>query len=114
MNWYIEVLKKYAEFSGRASREEYWIFFMISFIIMIALAVIGVMVGASGIIVNLYSLAVLIPSTAVGIRRMHDTDHSGWWILLPIINIILAASDGTKGCNRFGPDPKETAHNINL
>lgn len=87
---------------------------MISFTITIALAFIGVMLGASGIIVNLYSLAVLIPSSAVGIRRMHDTDHSGWWILAPILNIILAASDGTRGYNRFGPDPKEAAHNINL
>ena len=55
---------------------------------------------------NIYFLAVLIPSIAVGIRRMHDVDKSGWFILIPIYNLILAITDGTKGANRFGPDPK--------
>ena len=57
-------------------------------------------------VTNLYSLAVLLPSVAVGVRRMHDTDHSGWWILLPIVNLIFACTEGTRGPNRFGADPK--------
>ncbi len=106
MNWYVGVLKKYATFAGRARRKEYWMFFLISIIISVVLTLVEELVGGKGIIANLYTLAVLIPSIAVGVRRMHDTDHSGWWILLPIVNLVFAVTEGTGGDNRFGSNPK--------
>jgi uncharacterized membrane protein YhaH (DUF805 family) len=109
MNWYLDVLKKYVDFDGRARRKEYWMFFLINTIISFALMFVVAMAGgakAGSMVVNLYSLAVLLPSVAVGVRRMHDTDHSGWWILLPIVNLIFACTEGTRGPNRFGADPK--------
>jgi len=112
MNWYLEVIKKYVDFDGRARRKEYWMFFLInliiSFLLGFVLALAGM--GKSGqMLVNLYQLAILLPSIAVGVRRMHDTDHSGWWILLPIVNLIFACTEGTRGPNRFGDDPKLSA-----
>jgi uncharacterized membrane protein YhaH (DUF805 family) len=110
MNWYLAVLKKYAVFSGRARRKEYWMFVLFNVIIAFCL---GLVLGFTGagvrgqLIINLYQLAILIPSIAVGVRRMHDSDHSGWWILLPIVNLVFACIDGTAGPNRFGPNPKQ-------
>jgi uncharacterized membrane protein YhaH (DUF805 family) len=106
MNWYLEVLKKYTVFTGRARRQEYWMFFLFNIIIAFVLGFIGGLVGVHAILSNIYSLAVLIPSIAVGIRRMHDTDHSGWWLLVPIVNLVFAIMEGTRGDNRFGLDPK--------
>ena len=106
MNWYIEVLKKYAVFSGRARRKEYWMFFLINIIISFVLGFVEGLLGGQGIIGNIYSLAVLIPGIAVGVRRMHDADHSGWWLLFPIVNFVFAVTEGTRGDNRFGSDPK--------
>jgi uncharacterized membrane protein YhaH (DUF805 family) len=111
MNWYLEALKKYAVFEGRARRKEYWIFTLFNVIIVFLLVFVAVLFlgQEAGSIVNfLYSLAVLIPSIAVGVRRMHDTDHSGWWILLPIVNLVFAVQDSQPGSNRFGQNPKET------
>ena len=105
MNYYIHVLKNYALFTGRARRQEYWMFVLINVIISIVIGVVAAMIKLP-ILGNLYSLAVLVPSVAVGIRRMHDTDHSGWWILLPFVNLYFACLDGTPGVNRFGADPK--------
>ncbi|HEY5982324.1 MAG TPA: DUF805 domain-containing protein [Anaerolineales bacterium] len=112
MHWYTDVLKKYAVFSGRARRMEYWMFVLFNFIIALVLGLIDGALGISrdssnqSILVGLYQLAILLPTIAVGVRRMHDTDHSGWWLLLPIVNLIFAVTDGTKGPNRFGADPK--------
>lgn len=109
MNWYLEVLKKYAVFDGRARRKEYWMFVLFNFIIMFAVGFVFGMMGMQrqlNVIVNVYQLAILLPSIAVGVRRMHDTDHSGWWILLPIVNLVFACTEGTPGPNRFGPNPK--------
>lgn len=105
INYYVEVLKKYAQFSGRSRRSEYWYFALGSLIISIVLILIGSAVGFPRLS-NIYSLAVLIPSIAVGVRRMHDVDKSGWFILIPIYNLILACTDGTNGDNEYGPDPK--------
>lgn len=105
MNYYFEVLKKYAEFSGRARRKEYWMFFVFNIIISIALSLVGSKAVFS--VSNVYGLAVLIPSLAVGFRRMHDVNRSGWYIFIPIYNLILACSDGIKGDNKYGCDPKE-------
>ena len=120
MNWYFHVLKKYAEFSGRARRKEYWYFFLFNSIIHFMLAVIDVITGTFnaevniGLLSGLYSLAVFIPSLAVSVRRLHDTNRSGWWLLIsliPVIGIIglfiFMVQDSTPGENRYGPNPKE-------
>ncbi len=111
MNWYLQVLKKYAVFSGRARRKEYWMFFLFNLIIVFVLGFIEGIVGIAmesgqSVLSTIYQLAVLIPTIAVGVRRMHDTDHSGWWLLVPIANIVFAVREGTRGDNRFGSDPK--------
>lgn len=105
MHWYFEVLKKYAIFDGRASRTEYWMFFLINLLIFFGLGFIAGL-GHQSAPEFIYELVILIPSIAMGVRRMHDTDHSGWWLLVPIVGFIFAVSDGTRGNNRFGPDPK--------
>ena len=81
-------------------------FILFNFIVGLILAFIGGFIGDKGMFSNLYQLAVLIPSIAVGVRRMHDTNHSGWWLLLPIVNLIFAVRDSDSGENRFGLSPK--------
>jgi uncharacterized membrane protein YhaH (DUF805 family) len=105
MNYYLDVLKKYAVFQGRARRKEYWMFVLFSIIVSIVIGIIGGVLHTA-ILGMLYNLAIFVPSIAVGVRRMHDTDHSGWWLLLPIVNLVFACTDGTPGPNRFGEDPK--------
>lgn len=116
MNWYVAVLKNYAGFSGRAGRAEYWMFFLFNFIISIVLSVISVKVPAISILSFLYSLAVLIPGLAVAVRRLHDTDRSGWWLLISlipivgtIILIVFLATEGQPYDNRYGPAPRLAA-----
>jgi uncharacterized membrane protein YhaH (DUF805 family) len=119
LHWYPEVLKKYAVFSGRAGRPEYWWFALASAIISLLLTIlVGVAIsGAAGQGISaLYSLAVLLPTIGVGIRRLHDTNHSGWWMLIgliPVVGwiwvIILYASRGNEGPNRYGPPPGAAA-----
>jgi uncharacterized membrane protein YhaH (DUF805 family) len=118
MQWYTDVIKKYVEFSGRARRKEFWMFVLINAVISIVLSIIDRAIGTSsanggGLLQSIYGLAVLLPSIAVAVRRLHDTNRSGWWILLgliPIIGwiilIIWYAQDGTPGDNQYGPDPK--------
>ena len=117
MTWYIQVLKKYAVFSGRARRKEYWMFFLFNILIAVALGIVEGILGIApesdeSVLVTIYQLGILIPAIAVGVRRMHDTDHSGWWLLLPIVNLVFAVTEGTRGANRFGPDPKATASQV--
>lgn len=116
MNWYLAVLKKYAQFSGRARRTEYWMFVLFNIIISAVLGVIEGVIGTSGAIGLLYSLAVLIPALAVSVRRLHDTDRSGWWLLIAlvplfgaIVLIVFAAQEGKPGTNAYGPNPKTEA-----
>ena len=108
MKWYLKVVKdNYANFKGRASREEYWMFFLFNFIFLIALSFIEVFLFGlySSILSNIYYLAVLVPSIAVAVRRMHDTGKSGWFLLIPIYNLILAVTSGESGENQYGaPD----------
>lgn len=111
MNWYIAVLKKYAVFQGRARRKEYWMFFLFNIIVAFLLGLIEGLAGINlgngqSILGNVYQLAVFLPSIAVGIRRMHDVNKSGWFMLVPIYNLILAVKQGDTGENRFGSDPK--------
>ena len=117
MNWYLEVLKKYAVFGGRARRKEYWMFLLFNIIISFVLGFVEVLAGGSGIVYMLYSLAVLIPSTAVTVRRLHDTGRSGWWLLIslvPLIGVIVllvfTVQDSNPDENQYGANPKtETA-----
>jgi uncharacterized membrane protein YhaH (DUF805 family) len=108
MNYYLYVIKNYVLFEGRARRKEYWMFVLFNLIISFVLGFIGGLIHVP-IIGTIYTLAVLVPSIAVGVRRMHDTDHSGWWLLVPIVNLIFACTDGTPGPNRFGENPKNVA-----
>ena len=113
MNWYLDVLKKYATFSGRARRKEYWMFVLFNAIAYILLMVIDLATIGSGVLPLVYELAVLIPSLAVGVRRLHDTDRSGWWLLIALIPLVGAiillvflASDGKPEANQYGLNPK--------
>ena len=127
MHWMLMPLRRYADFSGRSRRREYWSFVLLN-------ALIGIFVGLVFLVgyyadmsqtemdtwlmpvlylACLYSLAAVIPGFAVTIRRLHDTDRSGWtilWSLVPLIGALLLLvyyiSEGTSGPNRFGPDPK--------
>lgn len=106
MSYYLNVLKKYATFQGRARRREYWYFVLFNMIIGGIIAVIANLTGLD-VLSTIYSLAVLIPGIAVSVRRMHDINKSGWYILIPIYNLILACTSGTQGPNSFGVDPKQ-------
>jgi uncharacterized membrane protein YhaH (DUF805 family) len=114
MEYYTGVLKKYAVFSGRARRKEFWMFILFNFIVSVVLSIISSIVRDShNIIGNLYSLAVIVPSLAVGARRLHDINKSGWWqliALIPVIGwvwlIVLMCLNGDAADNRFGPNPK--------
>lgn len=113
MDGYLKTLKKYADFSGRSRRTEYWMFFLFNFAIGIVLSVVDYVLGTAGILALLFALAILIPSIAVGVRRLHDTDRSGWWLLIAFIPfigtialIIFFVLDSSPGDNRFGANPK--------
>jgi uncharacterized membrane protein YhaH (DUF805 family) len=106
MNYYIKVLSNYAIFSGRARRKEYWMFVLFN---MIFAFLFGFVCGFLGVpdLAHLYTLAMFIPSIAVGVRRMHDVGKSGWFLLIPIYNFILVVTEGEKQDNQYGADPKQ-------
>jgi len=101
MNWYFHVLNNYIIYDGRAHREEYWLFHLFNTLIATAIYLVNIQ------IYGLYLLCVLLPSIAVGIRRMHDANHSGWWLLFPVVNLIFLIQESQEGENRFGPNPHE-------
>lgn len=103
INYYISALKNYAKFEGRANRGEYWYFILVHVGISIILSLIGGLINTN-IVGLLYSLATLVPAIAIGVRRMHDVNKDWWYILIPIYNLILAATEGTKGQNQYGPE----------
>lgn len=120
MYWYLEALRKYAVFHGRARRKEYWYFFLGNVIISAMLAVFDSLTGTFnavtgvGLFGGLYSLAMFVPGLSVSVRRLHDTSRSGWWLLLALIPLlgtiaflILTVLDSTAGENQYGPNPKE-------
>jgi uncharacterized membrane protein YhaH (DUF805 family) len=118
VSWYLEVLRKYAQFDGRARRTEYWMFALINVVVSMGLGLVGGMMGVSSdmgmnILAAIYTLAILVPSIAVGVRRLHDTGRSGWWMfiaLIPILGaialLIFAVQDSEPGANQYGPNPK--------
>ena len=126
MQWYLKALKQYADFHGRARRTEFWMFVLVNVAISIVLGIVDAATGTAsalaaggmasyspGILGSIYGLAVLIPSIAVTVRRLHDTDRSGWWFfiqLIPVVGgiviLVFACLEGTRGPNRFGADPK--------
>lgn len=112
MNWYLHVWKNYANFNGRASRQEYWMFFLVNILIAFVLGIADGALFGQQVLGLVYILAVLLPSLAVGARRLHDTDRSGWWQLIGLIPLVggvvllvFFALQGTRGDNRFGEDP---------
>lgn len=120
MNWYLKALKQYADFKGRARRKEYWMFILFNIIFAFLAALIDNIVGTAipelgyGIFYGIYALAVLIPSLAVIVRRLHDVGKSGWMyfiVLIPIIGaiwfIILMVKDSEPGSNKWGDNPKK-------
>lgn len=123
MNYFIEGIKKYAQFHGRARRAEYWNFVLFSIILTLAIALLEASAGMTpdfsrgGVISMLFNIFILIPSLAVGVRRLHDTNTSGWFTfiaLIPIIGILVLifklAQKGDTGANQYGADPKGVTH----
>jgi uncharacterized membrane protein YhaH (DUF805 family) len=119
MDWYLKVLKNYVGFEGRARRKEYWMFVLFNIIVAIGVAIVDLVLGTSralagmGALGGLYNLAILLPSIALGARRLHDIGKSGWWQLIAfipilgwIVLIVWAATEGTHGSNDYGDDPK--------
>jgi uncharacterized membrane protein YhaH (DUF805 family) len=123
VSWFIEALRKYAVFSGRSRRKEYWFFVLFVVVISIVLTSIDGLIGAYdrsmgvGLLSTIFSLAILIPSIAVSVRRLHDIDRTGWWVLISlvplvgwIVLLVFHVQDSTPGTNRYGPNPKSTEY----
>lgn len=113
--YYLDVWRKYAVFSGRARRAEYWYFQLANFLIVCAWQMVMTFVAFSGgsavalllsFVYFVYMLAIFIPSLAAAVRRNHDSNKSGWWVLVPFYNLYLVIRPGTEGDNFYGPDPK--------
>ncbi len=109
-------LQRYADFSGRSRRMEYWMFYVGVIGAFIVAGLVDSVIGMSGLVGGVYGplsmivmLGALVPQIACGVRRMHDQDRSGWWLLFPLVNLVFLFLEGTKGDNRFGPDPKAGA-----
>ena len=119
MDYYISVLRNYAVFEGRARREEYWYFVLFNVIAVVLLNFLDGFFGMQdketqkGLLTTVYTIAVLVPSIAVAVRRLHDTNRSGWWILLYLIPLLGAlvlfiffVFDSEKETNEYGVNPK--------
>lgn len=119
MNEFVDVLRKYAVFSGRARRREYWWFVLIYLLISLGLMLLdGILssshrMGSTGLLGGLFGLAMFLPSIAVSVRRLHDSDRSAWWLLIAfipllgaIVLLVFCLLDSQPGENRFGPNPK--------
>lgn len=129
MNWYLKVLKEYANFKGRARRSEYWYFCLVNVLVSFGFMALDNVLGFNfsyempgqglqtlpyGYLYIAYAFVVLIPSLAVAVRRLHDIGKSGWtylWALIPLLGaiyvIVLLAKDSMPGENQYGPNPKE-------
>ena len=117
MNEFTTVLKKYAIFTGRARRREYWMYNGVMLLIMFILGIIGGIAGMTddtlNMLAGLIGLALLLPTLAVTVRRLHDTGRSGWWALLniiPFVNLVVfvfTILDSQPTSNKWGPSPKD-------
>lgn len=116
MNEFLKVVKNYVGFSGRAGRREYWMFVLVYMLIYIGLAILtaimpNMLAKLLGLVTLVFAVGLLIPSIAAGVRRLHDSDHSGWWMLLMLVPLAglyvlyLLIIEGTSGSNRFGESP---------
>jgi uncharacterized membrane protein YhaH (DUF805 family) len=115
MNWYLKVMRNYLNINGRARRTEYWMFILVYIGIVIVASILDAMLGM-GLLGGLVTLVHLIPSITVGVRRLHDINRSGWWLLIAlvplvgwIIAIYWAAKEGDAQDNQYGPNPKNEA-----
>jgi uncharacterized membrane protein YhaH (DUF805 family) len=114
MDWYLLVFRKFADFSGRSARQEFWMFALCNFIVALGLAFVGYLLGRVGhLLVDLYSLVVFIPALAVSVRRLHDIGKSGWWLLIEFVPVIgflvllyFMVQDSEAENNAYGPSPK--------
>ncbi len=138
MEWALLPLKKYSDFTGRSRRKEFWLFILLMIVVSVVATTIDSMLGMSGLIFGIYgpltlivALALLTPQLSVSVRRLHDTNRSGWWVLLgfvPVVTMLVSYQtglavlnllslvafvliyffvlEGTKGPNQYGPDPK--------
>ncbi len=114
MKWYLKVLQQYADFNGRAGREEFWMFVLFNIIFSLAANFLDYLFGSYGVISGIYGLVLIIPGLSVSVRRLHDVNKSGWMLLVGLIPIIgfiwllvLMITDGTPGENQYGANPKE-------
>lgn len=130
LNYYLAPWKKYADFSGRAQRAEYWVFELGNLLISVVLMFVGAAMSGGNenyaiIPYGLFLLANIIPNIAVTVRRMHDTTRSGWWLLISLIPLVgpiwffvLTVLDSKPGTNKYGSNPKEsqsqTPHQTNM
>lgn len=115
MKYALDALKKYADFSGRARRSEYWYYVLFLIIALIVAMVIDMLLWETPILYMLVALGTFIPSIAVVVRRLHDTGRSGWWYfiaLVPLVGsivlLVFLCEDSKPGVNKWGPNPKET------
>lgn len=113
MNYWLGCFTKYATFSGRARRKEYWMFILFNMLVAFGVNIVDAVLGMEGVLAAGYSLAVLIPAWAVFTRRMHDIGKSGWWWLIALIPLVgaivllvFACQDSQPGDNAYGPNPK--------
>jgi uncharacterized membrane protein YhaH (DUF805 family) len=119
MDWYLQALKKYTVFTGRARRKEYWFFVLFNILISAALGIVDYFTGTysaaygTGLLGALYALGVILPAIAVTVRRLHDTGRSGWWfwiVLVPVVGgivlLVFMLLEGQPGDNAYGPSPK--------
>ena len=114
MNWYLTLMtQKYASFSGRARRTEYWMFFLVYFVIALVIGVVEGLLSIGGYLTGIFALVHLLPSLGVTARRLHDTNRSAWWMLVSFIPVIgwlvllyFMLNAGDAQDNRFGSNPK--------
>ena len=133
MDWYLKVWKQYADFSGRARRKEYWMFYLFNVIVEMLLVIILGIVAVSIMVASrdesllflaaspaiIYGLAIFIPNLAVTVRRLHDTGKSGWWFfisLIPLVGgiwlLVILCTDSQFGANKWGDNPKGIGYNL--
>jgi len=107
MEYYTDAFKRFADFNGRATVRQFWMFVLINFAITFAISLIGINTISAG-----YSLVAMIPSMAIGVRRLHDIGKSGWYCCLafiPLVGVIILIiwfiKAGDVGPNAYGEDP---------